>query len=73
LRLEAFATSVRLTSLETLCFELLLTSLFCALAAWSWGIIRKSFGAGPAIFWLIFCGIALLCAAAIGILEIARR
>ena len=67
------ATAVRLTTVETVCFEVLLITMFCALAAWTWGMIRKSFGAMPAILWLILCGVALICAALIGILEFIRR
>lgn len=63
----------RLSSLETVCFEVLLITMFAALAAWAWGMIRKSFGAVPAMLWLVLCGVSLICAATIGILEFIRR
>ncbi|HVM92762.1 MAG TPA: hypothetical protein VMT67_08135 [Terriglobales bacterium] len=63
----------RLTTLETFCFEILLLSLFSARAAWVWGMVRESFGAVPAMLWLILCGISLFCAATIAALEFFRR
>jgi len=65
--------AVRLTTVETVCFEVMLIAMFAALAAWTWGMVRKSFGAIPAALWLILCGISLICAATIGILEFIRR
>ena len=63
----------RLTSFEDVCFEILLIALFSALAAWVWGMVRKSFGAIPAMLWLVLCGISLLCAATIAALEFFRH
>ena len=63
----------RLTTLETVCFEILFIALFSAMAAWVWGMVRKSFGAVPAMLWLILCGISLFCAALIAALEFFRR
>ena len=65
--------AVRLTTVETVCFEVMLIAMFAALAAWTWGMVRKSFGAIPAALWLILCGISLICAATIGVLEFIRR
>jgi hypothetical protein len=65
--------AVRLTTIETVCFEVLLITMFSALATWTWGMVRKSFGAIPALLWLILCGLALVCAATIGVLEFVRR
>jgi hypothetical protein len=73
LTLAAFVLAVRLTTVETVCFEVLLVTMFAALAAWSWGMIRRSFGAIPALLWLILCGVSLICAALIGVLEFIRR
>jgi hypothetical protein len=36
-------------------------------------MIRRSFGAIPALLWLILCGVSLICAALIGVLEFIRR
>jgi len=63
----------RLTALEDVCFEILLISLFSALAGWVWGMVRKSFGAMPAMLWLVLCAVSLLCAATIAALEFFRR
>ncbi|MGA7683877.1 MAG: hypothetical protein WCC32_15075 [Terriglobales bacterium] len=71
--LAAFVLAVRLTTVETVCFEVLLVTMFAALAAWTWGIVRRSFGAIPALLWLILCGVSLVCAAMIGVLEFIRR
>jgi hypothetical protein len=71
--LAAFVLAVRLTTVETVCFEVLLVTMFAALAAWTWGMIRRSFGAIPALLWLVLCGVSLICAAMIGVLEFIRR
>jgi hypothetical protein len=73
LTLAAFVLAVRLTTVETVCFEVLLVTMFAAFAAWTWGMIRRSFGAIPALLWLILCGVSLICAALIGVLEFIRR
>jgi MFS-type transporter involved in bile tolerance (Atg22 family) len=64
---------IRPATVETVCFEILLVSLFAALAAWMWGMVRKSFGAIPAMLWLVLSCVSLICAAMIGILEFSRR
>ena len=68
-----YAYSGRLSTIETVCFEALLVVMVSAVAAWVWGMVRKSFGAIPAMLWLVLCGISLLCAATIGVLEFLRR
>ncbi len=68
-RLAAF----RLTTVESVCFEVLLIAMFSALAAWTWGMVRKSFGAIPAMLWLGLCGVSLIGAATIGVLEFVRQ
>jgi len=65
--------AVRLTTVETVCFEVLLIAMFSAAATWTWGMVRKSFGAIPALLWLVLCGVSLVCAATIGVLEFIRR
>lgn len=64
---------IRPLTVETVCFEILLASLFAALAAWMWGMVRRSFGAIPAMLWLVLSCVSLVCAAMIGILEFSRR
>jgi MFS-type transporter involved in bile tolerance (Atg22 family) len=51
----------------------MLGSVFAALAAWIWGMVRRSFGAIPAMLWLVLSCVSLVCAAMIGILEFSRR
>ncbi len=63
---------MRKTSLETLCFEILLASVLTALTVWIWGMLRKSFGAIPALLWIVLTAISLVCAAIVGILEFIR-
>ncbi len=63
---------MRKTTLETLCFEILLASVLTALTVWIWGMLRKSFGAIPALLWIILTAISLVCAAIVGILECIR-
>jgi hypothetical protein len=67
------AFAVRAATVETYCFEILLTALFAAFVAWMWGMTRKSFGAIPAMLWLVLSGVSLVCAAMIGLLEFIRR
>jgi hypothetical protein len=62
----------RRASIETLCFEILLASVFTALTAWLWGMLRKSFGAIPALLWIVLTCISLVCAAIVGVLEFIR-
>jgi len=64
---------IRPLTIESICFEILLASLFAAFATWMWGMIRRSFGAIPAILWLVLTSVSLVCAAIIGILEFSRR
>jgi len=63
---------IRPLTVETVCFEILLASL-AALAAWMWGMVRRSFGAIPAVLWLVLSCVSLVCAAMIGILEFSHR
>jgi hypothetical protein len=64
---------IRPLTVETVCFEILLASLSAAFAAWVWGMVRRSFGAIPAMLWLVLSCVSLVCAAMIGILEFSRR
>jgi hypothetical protein len=64
---------IRPATVETVCFEILLGSVFAALAVWMWGMVRRSFGAIPAMLWLVLSCVSLVCAAMIGILEFCRR
>jgi hypothetical protein len=73
LRVAALAYAVRAATVETVCFEILLTALLAAFATWMWGMARKSFGAIPAMLWLVLSGVSLVCAAMIGLLEFIRR
>ncbi|MGC2246108.1 MAG: hypothetical protein WA609_05860 [Terriglobales bacterium] len=73
MKLAALAYAGRLTTVEAVCFEALLIAMFTALAAWTWRMIRKSFGALPALLWLTLCGIFLICAAMIGVLDFIHR
>lgn len=67
------AFAVRPATVETVCFEILLTAVFAAFVTWMWGMARKSFGAIPAMLWLLLSGVSLVCAAMIGLLEFIRR
>jgi hypothetical protein len=69
----ALAYAVRAATVETVCFEILLTALLAAFAVWMWGMARKSFGAIPAMLWLVLSGVSLVCAAIVGVLELTRR
>ena len=64
---------IRPATVETVCFEIMLGSVCAALAAWIWGMVRRSFGAIPAMLWLVLSCVSLVCAAMIGILEFSRR
>ena len=46
--------------------------MLTALTAWIWGMLRKSFGAIPALLWITLTCISLVCAAIVGILEFIR-
>jgi hypothetical protein len=63
---------MRKATIETICFEILLASVLTALTAWMWGMLRKSFGAIPALIWITLTCISLVCAAIVGILELIR-
>ena len=60
---------VRRFTVETVCFEILLASVFAGFAVWIWGMLRKSFGAIPAALWIVFTCISLVCVAIIGVIE----
>ncbi|MFZ0797909.1 MAG: hypothetical protein WCA13_18190 [Terriglobales bacterium] len=63
---------VRRLTVETVCFETLLGSVFTGFAVWIWGMLRKSFGAIPAVLWIVLTCISLACAAIVGVLEFTR-
>jgi hypothetical protein len=63
---------IRPLTVETVCFEVLFVSVCTALAAWIWGMLRKSFGAIPALLWIVLSCVSLVCAAVIGIIEFTR-
>ena len=73
MRIAALAYVVRPATVETVCFEILLAALLAAFATWMWGMARKSFGAIPAMLWLVLSGVSLVCAAIVGVLELTRR
>ncbi len=56
-------------TIETVCFATLLVSVSTAIAVWMWGMVRKSFGAIPALLWIVLVSVSLVCTAIIGILE----
>ena len=60
---------MRPQTVETFCFAILVVSVATAVAAWIWGMTRKSFGAIPALLWLVLVSISLVCAGIIGVLE----
>jgi hypothetical protein len=63
---------IRPLTVETVCFEILFASVLTALAAWVWGMLRRSFGAVPALLWIVLSCVSLACAAVIGIIEFTR-
>jgi hypothetical protein len=63
---------MRRLTIETVCFEILLGSVFAGFAVWMWGMLRKSFGAIPAVLWIVLTCISLACAAIVGVLEFTR-
>ena len=73
MRAVLLASVIRPLTVETVCFKILLAALFAAFLAWMWGMARKSFGAIPAMLWLVLSGVSLVCAAIVGILEFSRR
>jgi hypothetical protein len=69
----AVAGVIRPATIETVCFEILLSAVLLAFLVWVWGMARRSFGAIPAMLWLVLSGVSLICAAIVGILEFSRR
>jgi MFS-type transporter involved in bile tolerance (Atg22 family) len=63
---------IRPLTVETVCFEILFVSVLTALAAWIWGMLRRSFGSVPALLWIVLSCVSLICAAVIGIIEFTR-
>ena len=63
---------IRPLTVETVCFEILFVSVVTALAAWIWGMLRRSFGAVPALLWIVLSCVSLACAAVIGVIEFTR-
>jgi len=63
---------MRLSSIEDLCFGIMLASILTASSAWVWGMARKSFGAMPAMLWIVLTCLSLVCAAVVGGLEVLR-
>ena len=63
---------VRRATIETHCFEIMLASVATSLTVWLVGMLRKSFGAIPALLWILLTGLSLACAAVVGILEFVR-
>lgn len=60
---------MRRQTIETAGFGIMPSSISCAAAVWLWGMVRKSFGAIPAILWVVLIGTSLICAAIVGVLE----
>jgi len=63
---------VRRYTVETVCFEVMLGSIAAGLAVWLFGMARKSFGAMPALLWIVLTCLSLTCAAIAGVLEFTR-
>jgi hypothetical protein len=63
---------VRRLTVETVCFEIMLASMATGLSVWLFGMMRKSFGAIPALLWIVLTCVSLACAAIVGVLEFTR-
>ncbi len=63
---------VRRLTVETVCFEVMLASMATGFSVWLFGMVRKSFGAIPALLWVVLTCISLACAAVVGVLEFTR-
>jgi hypothetical protein len=63
---------VRRLTVETVCFEVMLASMATGLSVWLFGMMRKSFGAIPALLWIVLTCLSLACAAIVGVLEFTR-
>jgi len=63
---------VRRLTVETVCFEVMLASMATGLSVWLFGMVRKSFGAIPALLWIVLTCLSLACAAIVGVLEFTR-
>jgi len=63
---------VRRLTVETVCFEVMISSVAAGFSVWLFGMVRKSFGATPALLWVVLTCISLACAAIVGVLEFTR-
>ena len=63
---------IRRLTVETICFKIMLASVATAFTVWVLGMMRKSFGAIPAMLWLVLTCVSLVCAAIVGVLEFTR-
>jgi hypothetical protein len=54
---------------ERTCEKILLVSVCVALVTWGLGMSRKSFGATPALLWVILISVSLVCSLIIGVIE----
>ena len=50
----------------------MLASVATGFSVWLFGMARKSFGAIPALLWIVLTCISLACAAIVGVLEFTR-
>jgi hypothetical protein len=50
----------------------MLACVATAFAVWVLGMMRKSFGAIPAMLWIVLTSVSLVCAAIVGVLEFTR-
>jgi hypothetical protein len=60
---------IRPDTVVTVCFLVLLASVVTGFSVWLFGMARRSFGAIPALLWLVLTCISLICAAIIGVLN----
>lgn len=63
---------VRRSTVETFCFNVMLASLATGFTVWLFGMARKSFGAIPALLWIVLTCLSLTCAGIVGVLEFTR-
>lgn len=64
---------VRRTSVESLCFMVLIGCCLLAFLTWLLGMVRpKGFGAFPAALYVTLLLIALLCSGIVGFLEVVH-
>jgi len=63
---------IRWRTVETYCFLVMLACVAMAFTVWVLGMMRRSFGAIPALLWIVLTGVSLACAAIVGVLEFTR-